>query len=170
VWWVLVIWRRDRCRRNPEPTELTRLSKEALMLYAILAYHVEAEVMSWTAQEDAAVMSGLNKVHDRLTQDTRLGPAARLGPTEKARTLRGPGAGLVVDGPFAETKEQLLGFYVMEFASEDAAIAAARELRRANPSAVYEIRPISFYRSGRPFPTTEASSDDKQDGALQDAR
>ena len=140
------------------------------MLYAILAYHVEVEVMGWTAQEDAAVMSGLNKVHDRLTQDTRLGPAARLGPTEKARTLRGPGAGLVVDGPFAETKEQLLGFYVMEFASEDAAIAAARELRRANPSAVYEIRPISFYRSGRPIPTTEASSDDKQDGALQDAR
>jgi len=140
------------------------------MLYAILAYHVEAEVMSWTAEQDAAVMSDLNKVHDRLTQDTRLGPAARLGPTEKARTLRGAGAGLVVDGPFAETKEQLLGFYVMEFANEDAAIAAARELRRANPSAVYEIRPISFYRPGMPFPMTEASSDDKQDGALQDAR
>jgi hypothetical protein len=170
VWWVLVIWRRDRCRRNPEPTELARISKEILMLYAILAYHVEAEVMSWTAQEDAAVMSGLSQVHDRLTQDTSLGPAARLGPTNTARTLRGPGTGFVVDGPFAETKEQLLGFYVMEFASEDAAIAAARELRRANPSAVYEIRPISFYRSGRPIPTTEASSGDKQDGALQDAR
>src|ERR1700730_7759933 len=99
------------------------------MLYAILAYHVEAEVLSWTAQQDAAVMSDLSKAHDRLAQHTRLGPAARLGPTEKARTLRGPDAGLVVDGPFAETKEQLLGFYVMEFANEDAAIAAARELR-----------------------------------------
>jgi len=140
------------------------------MLYAILAYHVETEIMSWTAQQDAAVMSDLNKVHDRLTQDTSLGPAARLGPTEKARTLRGPGAGFVVDGPFAETKEQLLGFYVMEFANEDAAIAAARELRRANPSAVYEIRPISFYRPGGPFPMMEASSEDKQDDALQDAR
>ena len=88
------------------------------MLYAILAYHVEAEVMSWTAQQDAAVMSELGKVRDRLTQDTKLGPAARLGPTGAARTLRGPGAGFVADGPFAETKEQLLGFYVMEFATE----------------------------------------------------
>ena len=121
------------------------------MLYAILAYHVEAEVMSWTAQEDAAVMNDLDMVHDRLTQHTHLGPAARLGSTEKARTLRGPGAGFVVDGPFAETKEQLLGFYVMEFASADEAIAAARDLRRANPSAVYEIRPILVYRPGMPL-------------------
>jgi hypothetical protein len=140
------------------------------MLYAILAYHVEAEVMSWTAQEDAVVMSDLSKVQDRLRQDTSLGPAARLGPTRAARTLRGPSAGFVVDGPFAETKEQLLGFYVMEFANEDAAIAAARDLRRANPSAVYEIRPISFYRPGEPFPTPEASPADQQDGTPQDAR
>ncbi|TMK43479.1 MAG: YciI family protein, partial [Alphaproteobacteria bacterium] len=48
------------------------------MLYAILAYHVEAEVMSWTPQEDAAVMVDLHKVRDRLKQDGRLGPAARL--------------------------------------------------------------------------------------------
>jgi len=125
------------------------------MLYAILAYHVETEVMSWTAQEDAAVMAGLKKVQDRLTQDIRLGPAVRLGPTRKARTLRGPGAGAVIDGPFAETKEQLLGFYVMEFASEDDAIAAARDLRRANPSAVYEIRPVLVYRPGTLLPLTE---------------
>jgi len=140
------------------------------MLYAILAYHVEAEVMSWTAQEDAAVMRDLNEVHDRLTQNTRLGPAARLGPTEKARTLRGPGAGVVVDGPFAETKEQLLGFYIMDFAGEDDAIAAARDLRRANPSAVYEIRPISFYRPGMSISMTEAVAGDEQDAALDDRR
>ena len=140
------------------------------MLYAILAYHVEAEVMSWTAQEDAAVMRGLNEVHDHLTANTRLGPAARLGPTEKARTLRGPGAGVVVDGPFAETKEQLLGFYIMDFAGEDDAIAAARDLRRANPSAVYEIRPISFYRPGMSISMTEAVAGDEQDAALDDRR
>jgi hypothetical protein len=79
------------------------------MLYAILAYHVEADVMSWTPEEDATVMTDLLKVHDRINQAGRLGPAARLGATMKARTLRGPGAGLVLDGPFAETKEQLLG-------------------------------------------------------------
>ena len=115
------------------------------MLYANLAYHVEADVASWTAEEDAALMINLHQVHDRLKQQGRLGPAARLGATKRARTLRGPGAGLVIDGPFAETKEQLLGFYVVDCATEAAAIEAARELRRANPTAVYEIRPVSLY-------------------------
>jgi len=137
------------------------------MLYAILAYHVETEVMSWTAQEDAAVMSDLRQVHHRL--ESSLGPAARLGPTQRARTLRGPGAGFVVDGPFAETKEQLLGFYVMDLASDEAAVEAARALRRANPSAVYEIRPVSLYLPGAPFPTTEAPSGEKADDADRDA-
>src|SRR5829696_7633016 len=110
------------------------------MLYAILAYHVETEVQSWTPEEDAAVMTDLLKLHDGFYRDRSLGPAARLGATQKARTLRGPGAGVAIDGPFAETKEQLLGFYVVDCANEDAAIELARTLRRANPSAVYEIR------------------------------
>jgi hypothetical protein len=126
------------------------------MLYAILAYHVEAEVMSWTPEEDAALMTNLLGVHDRLNASKSLGPAARLGATEKARTLRGPGDGMVLDGPFAETKEQLLGLYVVDCTGEDAAIAIARDLRRVNPSAVYEIRPIALYIPGAPLPTTEA--------------
>ena len=131
------------------------------MLYAILAYHVEAHVMSWTPEEDAALMADLHRVHDHLNQKGRLGPAARLGATKRARTLRGPGQGQVIDGPFAETKEQLLGFYVVDCAGEDAAIESARDLRRANPSAVYEIRPISLYLPGQPFPVTEAAGGDE---------
>ena len=126
------------------------------MLYAILAYHVEETVTSWTPEEDAALMTDLNKVHDRLTHEGRLGPAARLGATKQACTLRGPGAGVVLDGPFAETKEQLLGFYVVDCADRDAAIQAARDLRRANPTAVYEIRPVMLYLPGTPFPVTES--------------
>jgi hypothetical protein len=102
-------------------------------------------------------MADLRKVHQKLNRDGRLGPAARLGATKKARTLRGAGAGLVVDGPFAETKEQLLGFYVVDCASEDAAIEAARDLRRANPSAVYEIRPVAVYLPGVAISGTEAA-------------
>jgi hypothetical protein len=118
------------------------------MLYAILAYHVETEVMSWTKEEDATVMENLFKAHERVNQGGRLGPAARLSTTGKARTLRGPGKGTVIDGPFAETKEQLLGFYVLDCADDDAAVAAVRELRRANPTAVYEIRPVVTYLPG----------------------
>ena len=124
------------------------------MLYAILAYHVEAEVTSWTAEEDAALMTDLLATHDRLVAQKLLGPAARLGATAKARTLRGPGAGMVLDGPFAETKEQLLGLYVVDCAGEYAAIEIARDLRKVNPSAVYEIRAIALYIPGAAIPET----------------
>jgi hypothetical protein len=125
------------------------------MLYAILAYHLEETVTSWTPREDAALMADLNKVHDRLTSEGSLGPAARLGATAGAFTLRGTGEGTVIDGPFAETKEQLLGFYVVDCATREAAITAARDLRRANPTAVYEIRPILLYLPGTPFPASQ---------------
>jgi hypothetical protein len=128
-------------------------------MLSILAYHVETDVMSWTPEEDAAVMTDLLDLHERLYRQQSLGPAARLGATQKARTLRGPGAGTVLDGPFAETKEQLLGLYVVDCASEDAAIEITRDLRRVNPTAVYEIRPVSLYLPGVPFPTTEATPD-----------
>ena len=118
------------------------------MLYAILAYHEEGAITSMTPEQDAALMDELMKVHERINEDSSLGPAARLDFTNRAVTLRG--ANLVVDGPFAETKEQLLGFYVLDCDSLDAAVAAARDLRRVNTSAVYEIRPISLYVPGKP--------------------
>jgi hypothetical protein len=121
------------------------------MYHAIFAYHVEEVVASWSVQEDAALMADLHKVHDRLKEEGRLGPAARLGETKQACTLRGPGAGTVIDGPFAETKEQLLGFYVVDCATREEAVEVARDLRRANPTAVYEIRPITLYLPGVPF-------------------
>jgi hypothetical protein len=131
---------------------------EENMLYAILAHHSEDEVASWSADEDAALMLELDKIHDRLTEEKRLGPAARLGATKGACVLRGPGAGTVTDGPFIESKEQLLGFYVLDCTNRDAAIAAARDLRRVNPGAIYEIRPVRLYRPGVAFPLTEVNN------------
>ncbi|TPN77591.1 YciI family protein [Mesorhizobium sp. CU2] len=123
------------------------------MFYAVLAYHVEDTVQSWSPDEDAALMEDLLQVNTRLTQEGKLGPAARLGPTAEAVTLRGPADAMVIDGPFAETKEQLLGLYVLNCASLDEAVAAARDLKRVNPTAVYEIRPIMLYRPGATLPT-----------------
>jgi hypothetical protein len=100
-------------------------------------------------------MVDLNKVHDRFEQEGRIGPAARLGATKGACVLRGPGKGVVTDGPFTESKEQLLGFYVIDCADRDAAISAARDLRSVNPSATYEIRPVKLYVPGTAFPLTE---------------
>lgn len=122
------------------------------MLYAILAYHEEGLIQAMTEDEDVVLMEGLQAVHGRL--GPRLGPAARLGATEIAATVRGKG--LVTDGPFAETKEQLLGFYVVDVPDRAGAIAAAEDLKSANPTAIYEIRPIVLYLPGTPFPVTDA--------------
>ncbi len=119
------------------------------MLYAILAYHDENVVTSWSPDEDAALMVELHKVHDRLHDEEKLGPAARLGATADAFTLRTKGGKeVVLDGPFAETEEQLLGLYVLDCEDKDTVLEAARDLRRVNPTAVYEIRPIRLYLPG----------------------
>ena len=128
------------------------------MLYAILAYHVEAAVKSWTAEEDATVMTNMLDVHARLDKVGRFGPAARLGDTQNARTLRGKADSMVTDGPFAETKEQLLGFHVVNCVTEEEAIENARVLKRVNPTAVYDIRPIAFYLPGLSIPRTETEA------------
>jgi hypothetical protein len=84
-----------------------------------------------------------------------------LEPIGTATTVRmKDGKALLTDGPFAETKEQLLGLYVVDCATRDAAVAVARDLRRANPTAVYEIRPVKLYLPGAPFPATEAPAED----------
>ena len=91
-------------------------------------------------------MARLMVVQDSLVKQGRLGPVARLLPTTAATTLRKDSEPpLVIDGPFAETKEQLLGFYVVDCKSLDQALETARELAAANPGGSYEIRPIGYF-------------------------
>jgi hypothetical protein len=119
------------------------------MQYAILCYHSENVVCSWSKEEDDAVMAKLKVVQDRLTQQGKLGPVARLMPTTAATTLRKTQEPpLVIDGPFAETKEQLLGFFVVECQALDEALEIAKDLGRANPGGSYEIRPIRYFQPG----------------------
>ena len=118
------------------------------MLYAILCYHDEDFVGSWTKEQDASVMSKLIVVQDKLKKQGRLGPVARLLPTTAATTLRKDDPPLVLDGPYAETKEQLLGFYIIDCENLDAAVDVARDLGAANPGGAYEIRPVGYFESG----------------------
>ena len=116
------------------------------MLYAILCYADEGIVCSWSQEEDAAVMARLGAIHERLTRTAKLGPSLRLLPTTTATTVRKTqDPPLVIDGPFAETKEQLLGFYVVDVANLDEALDICREFAGANPGCAYEIRPVAVY-------------------------
>ncbi|HLZ64882.1 MAG TPA: YciI family protein [Aliidongia sp.] len=117
------------------------------MLYAILCYDHEDVVWSWSKEKEAAVTADLGAVQTRLAEAGRLGPVARLLPTTAATTVRKSREQLVIDGPFAETKEQLLGFYVVDCTDLEQAIETAKELARANEGeGSYEIRPLALYK------------------------
>src|ERR1700676_566898 len=118
------------------------------MLYAILCYHDEDFVGSWSKEQDAAVMSKLSVLQNRLKEEGRLGRVARLLPTTAATTLRKDDPPVVLDGPYAETKEQLLGFYIIDCKNLDEALDVARDLGAANPGGAYEIRPVGVLNAG----------------------
>ena len=112
------------------------------MLYAILCYNYEDVVCSWSKEEDDAVMAKLDVVHERLAKAGKLGPVVRLMPTTAATTLRkDQEPPLVIDGPFAETKEQLLGFYRRR-------LRVARRGARASPASSAAPIPAAPTRSG----------------------
>jgi hypothetical protein len=116
------------------------------MLYAILCYNEEDVVWSMSKEEDAAMMARIDVVQQRLIKAGKLGTSLRLLPTTSATTLRKSAAEpLVIDGPFAETKEQLLGFYIIEVVNLDDALDIARELSAAKTGSTYEIRPVALY-------------------------
>jgi hypothetical protein len=127
------------------------------MLYAFLCYNNEAAVMAWSKAEDDAVMAKLGKVHERLEQEGRFGPALRL-MASTAATILVKEKDLVLDGPYAETKEALLGFYVIDCDSLDHALSIARELGEANPGGAYEIRPVRLFVPGVPLTEEQIAS------------
>jgi hypothetical protein len=98
-------------------------------------------------EEEAALMGRLGSVQAKRAANGKLGPVARLMPTTAATTLRKGRETFVIDGPFAETKEQLLGFYVVDCDTLDEAIDFAKELAAAatHGTGAYEIRPIMMF-------------------------
>ena len=113
------------------------------MFYAILAYHVEDAIKALTPQEDAALMAELLKINTQLHEAGTLGPSARLGATQDAVTLRGPGDGVVIDGPFAETKELIAGYWMWQVRSMEEAVEWLKRCPNPMPGeSEVEIRPV----------------------------
>lgn len=118
------------------------------MLYAILCYNDEAAVEAWPKAKDDAVIAKRRLVTDKLAAQGKLGPVVRLMNTTAATTVRYGAEPVVIDGPFAETKEQLLGFYVIDVASLEEAIEVARGMAGRDGdggSGAFEIRPLRAF-------------------------
>lgn len=118
------------------------------MLYAILCYNDEAAVEAWPKEKDDAVIAKRRAVTETIAARGKLGPVLRLMPTTAATTVRHGKQAVVLDGPFAETKEQLLGIYVIDCDSLEDAIETARRIGADEEHGSFEIRPLRHFQAG----------------------
>jgi hypothetical protein len=113
------------------------------MLYTVLIYTVEGVFDRLPPDEPEAVLAKHRALQEKLSSRGVLGPVAKLMGAASAVTVRADGESvLVTDGPYAETKEHLLGFYMIECACIEEAIEAAKALPQGVAS--YEVRPVSW--------------------------
>src|SRR5437764_6774175 len=126
------------------------------MKYMLLIYGAED---SWTEDQRRASMTDSLVVCDELVaQGKYLGASPLQSVTTAASVRVRDGRTLVTDGPFAETTEQLGGYYLLDLADLDEAIAVAA---RVPPAAkgIVEIRPLEAMEGlppERPLPTAAA--------------
>jgi hypothetical protein len=112
------------------------------MKYLLLIYGSEANMPKRSPEEMSATIKEYVAVSESLQARGQLLAAERLQPASTATTVRVKDQKtLTTDGPFAETKEQLGGFYFIEAKDLDEAIAVAAKLPAARTGSV-EVRPI----------------------------
>ncbi|MEL6890021.1 MAG: YciI family protein [Actinomycetota bacterium] len=128
------------------------------MEYMIFAYSDEQQRLDFApgSPEFQEMMGAWMRFNQELIESGAFISGGGLASTDTATTLtrQADGAESITDGPYAETKEQLGGYYVVEAPDLDAALAIARKI--PIPAASFEVRPIQF----RP----DASTGDPQGG------
>lgn len=115
------------------------------MQYAVLIYDVEKEIIALGEERIAELIGRHEGVQQKLAAENKLGPVVRLMPTASAKTLKQGAETMIVDGPFAETKEQLLGFYIVDCPNNEEAMEAARLIGTACGARTLEVRPVQLY-------------------------
>jgi hypothetical protein len=110
------------------------------MQFAFLLYGDEGAEAAMTVDERRAIVDGHVAFSRLLGQRDQLRFGEALGPSSQAVTVRPRRRGLT-DGPYAETKEQLGGLYVVDCLDRDEALELARQIPES-PGLVVEIRPI----------------------------
>jgi len=109
--------------------------------YLLLIYGSEERWEALTPEEERAVYARYGELERELAARGGLTGGAELRPAATATTVRvRDGETLVTDGPFAETREQLGGFFQVECESLEEALEIARRIPAAEDGAV-EVRP-----------------------------
>jgi hypothetical protein len=110
------------------------------MRYALLIFKDESAVVS--DEEMSGRFAAFAEFAERMSARGVLLGGERLQPTATATTVRVRGGDVVIaDGPFAETKEQIAGFYLVDCTDLDEAIEMAAEIPLAHTGTI-EVRPV----------------------------
>jgi hypothetical protein len=113
------------------------------MQYALLIYRREDDSDGMSDEEQKSISAEYMAIRD----DPRVVGGAALYPNESATILRlgEGGEALITDGPYADTKEVLGGFYLMQADDIDAALEIAARIPAARLGGTIEVRPIVEY-------------------------
>jgi hypothetical protein len=118
------------------------------MLYAILCYGDEGVFATMSREEENAAVACMGGVKQKYAAAGQLGPSLRLMKTSAGVTLRPGPDPLVLDGPYAETKEQLLGITIVNCATFEEALDAARLWASQKSFGSTELRPLEHFDPG----------------------
>jgi len=111
------------------------------MQYVLLIYENDAEFAKLSEAQKGAIYREYGEYTQNLVKNGHMRAGAGLKPVDTATTVRVRGGKtLTTDGPFAETKEQLSGFYLVEAKDVDEAIALAARIPSVRHGSV-EVRP-----------------------------
>jgi hypothetical protein len=128
--------RRSTIERRVTPT------KELEMQYLLLIYSNEAEMAAKTPADLKSMTAEYMEFTKGIVQGGQFKAGDRLKSTSSASTVRvRNGKVATTDGPFAETREQLGGYYLIEAKDLDEAIAIAARVPGAKHGSV-EVRPV----------------------------
>src|SRR5579863_5015497 len=115
------------------------------MQYLLLIYRAEAELGKMTAADRKAMTGEYGAYTQSIIQSGHFKAGDGLQPTTTATTVRvREGKILTTDGPFAETREQLAGYYLVEAKDLDEAIGLAARIPNAKDGSI-EVRPVMIY-------------------------
>jgi hypothetical protein len=115
------------------------------MQYLLLIYQNEAELGKMDAAARKAMTAEYGGYTQSIVQSGHFKAGDGLQPTTTATTVRvRDGKMLTTDGPFAETREQLAGYYLVEAKDLDTALAIAARIPGAKTGSI-EVRPVMVY-------------------------
>ncbi len=115
------------------------------MQYLLLIYDNEAKMKDASPSAQGEMMQAYNEFTASIVKSGNMKAGDGLQPTSTATTVRvRDGKSLTTDGPFAETKEQLGGYYLIEARDLDEAIKIAARVPSARTGSI-EVRPVMVY-------------------------